>query len=303
MTRPAMLTGVAAAALLACTIMTAQDAKAQDAGASPASAPGPDQVLIRLKGVAGQTWRTEAQSEVWTTFVADGHKVSRGTSTILNFDSATDEVRPNGATVEAATVSRVRQEILASGVHRSLDSDDPASLAADDAPTLGVKRLAHAKERIERDDRGRVIDMKIATGDAAADTTVGLAASDMMASDAVILPEGPVRVGDSWDAQHREIPMAGVGRLNFVVVATLKQVVVRGGETRLLLTYAARDPVFSSSTATDGTTAALTSFEMTSEAEFSLDQGRFLFMEEKDLVNITLADPGHGTADSGPAVS
>lgn len=261
-------------------------------------APGSDsgQVLIRLKGKVGETFRTEIQSELWSDTAADGQTVLSGTSNIVDFNSTTEEVRPNGSTVEATTVARVRQEMLGPGKHFSFDSSDPSALAADNPATRRARLLLQAKMRTERDDRGRVIDMSLITGDAAADAAVGLKASDMMASDAVILPDGPVRIGDSWEAQHREIPMAGIGRLNFVLVATLKQVIVRGDETRLLLTFTARDPVFTAAT-TGQMTASLKSFEVTSENEFSLDQGRFLFMEETDALKISLSDPARDTAD------
>ncbi len=289
MTGSAVFAGAAAAAALIFTM-------AGPAAAQPEPLSGPGKVLIRLKGVVGQTYRTEIQSEMWTALAADGRTFTRGTSTAADIDSITDQVRPNGSTVEVSTTSRVRQVMLGTGVNYSLDTDDAAAMAGDDPRTHGPKLMLKAKMRIERDDRGRLLDFNMVTDDAAANTAVNLKASEMMASDAVILPEGPVGVGDSWEAQHREIPMAGVGRLNFVLVATVKQIIVRGGETRVLLNFSVRDPVFTAATAGQGT-ATLKSLEVTSADEFSLDQGRFLFMEETDAIRMVLTEPSSGTGE------
>src|SRR5205085_4610183 len=68
-----------------------------DATALPGTNSDSGQVLIRLKGNVGETLRTEIQSELWSSTTADGQTVLSGTSNIVDFNSTTEEVRPNGS--------------------------------------------------------------------------------------------------------------------------------------------------------------------------------------------------------------
>lgn len=166
------------------------------------------------------------------------------------------------------------------------DSQDPKSVEATKAsPEAQALRAALGMQiSLRFDARGRLIDVRTENAGSAHQAQIDRIMEDGISGNWLALPPGPIDVGQNWEIGKRSYNFPGVGRIEYLVRATLKGIDKSAPNGAMaLIDLVSETPKFIAAPGKDKNAVQLDHFQLVGDAAFQIGTGRFS-KQENDLV-------------------
>lgn len=206
--------------------------------AEPAQAPATDPERYSLVYGPGpsQPWQSLVRSRIEVGGSENGTQFAGITRDVdLTYTSKTVATRVNGDVVEENELTRVEASSWQDGNHEAHDSSSDPEF---DRGLIGIKLIG------TRDKAGRVTDFEAKASGQAEGESINLEAAKSMASNALVFPDHPVALGESWDLEQASTAFPGLGHVRYTLRARLDRIETRGEVRRAMISVSASNPVW-----------------------------------------------------------